>query len=165
MLCQLCHSAEATVSLIETTEEKQSTLQLCETCAQKRHLGEMISKPAMAIHELMSSIMQLGQISESMLENLSCSKCGLQFNKFKQIGRFGCSHCYTAFKTNLLPILRQFHQAEEHKQMSKPKAVLSHQKQAKELRKALKDAIKQERYEIAAQLRDQLRSFEGADSE
>jgi protein arginine kinase activator len=161
MLCQICHAAEATVYFIETITQKQVSLHLCESCAQKRHLGEIIGKPAMAIHELLASILQLGALPMADATEVKCTHCGLDYVQFTRSGRFGCAHCYDSFRDHLLPLLRQFHQAEEHRgRRSEPETPAKDRLAA--LKAKVHQAIADEDYETAARLRDQIKSLEGA---
>ncbi len=161
MLCQICHAAEATVYLIESVNNKQTTMQICESCAQKRHLGEMLAKPALAIHQLLASILQLGGAAEPAGPELKCPRCGLTFSQFKEVGRFGCPDCYDAFRERLLPLLRQFHQAEEHRGRSAqpvPDASIA------ALREQIRRAVSEENFEKAAKLRDRIKSLGGKEN-
>jgi protein arginine kinase activator len=160
MLCQVCHAAEATVHLIETVNNKQLSLQICETCAQKKHLGELISKPAMAIHELLASILQLGAAQEPNAPDLKCPNCGLEYSRFTQVGRFGCPGCYDAFKERLLPLLRQFHQAEEH-HGRQTRRTHSERAEIAGIKLKIREAVAHEDYEAAARLRDHIKHLEG----
>ncbi|MCK5241558.1 UvrB/UvrC motif-containing protein [bacterium] len=166
MQCQICHQEEANVYLIENIGGKQSVMHICESCAQKRHLGEMLTKPAMAIHELLASILELGVTTLSAKE-IKCPNCGMTFSRFREIGRFGCAQCYDTFRKNLLPLFRQFHQSEEHRgrfmQNQEMESKIK-QKEIKETKARLQQAIAQENFEMAAQLRDRIRRLEGRDS-
>ena len=42
-------------------------------------------------------------------EVLQCDHCSMTFKQFLKVGRFGCSHCYTAFKDQLTPIFKRLH--------------------------------------------------------
>jgi protein arginine kinase activator len=163
MLCQLCHAAEATVNLIETTGAKQISLHICEGCAQKRHLGEILSKPAMAIHDLLASILQLGAAPVADGAELKCPRCGLDYIHFTQIGRFGCAQCYDVFQERLLPLLRQFHQAEEHRGRCCGEPDHKPGERRAGLKEAIGRAVAAEDYETAARLRDQLQNLERTD--
>lgn len=160
MLCQICHAAEATVHLLETTGSKQTSLHMCEACAQKKHISEMLAKPALAIHELLASIMQLGSTPEPEGPELKCPRCGLAYSQFKQAGRLGCADCYEAFQERLLPLLRQFHQAEEHKGRREEKSQPLPD-QIRKLREDLRRAVSDENFELAAGLRDRIKDLEG----
>jgi len=163
MLCQICNAAEATVCLIETVNNQHITLNICESCAQKKHLGEMLQKPAMAIHELLVSILQLGGPAAGKDPDLKCPSCGVTFSQFKQIGRFGCARCYDAFRENLLPLFRQFHQAEEHRGRGLKTLPVALKTELPALQDQLKQAVEDEAYETAARLRDQIRRLEAGD--
>lgn len=160
MLCQICHAEEATVYLIETINNKHTTMHICESCAQKRHLGEILSKPAMAIHELLASILQLGASSITEKQVLKCPRCGITFNRFKEDGRFGCADCYRVFQQNLLPLFRQFHQAEQHRGRRDKKSAASKRMEITELKHQLQEAIVKEDFEGAVKLRDSIRKLE-----
>ncbi len=165
MLCQICQQEEATVHLIDTVGSQQTSLHICENCAQKRHLGEMLVKPALVIHNLLASLLELGAVSHSAQTDAKCGHCGLTFSQFRDVGRFGCEHCYESFRAQLLPLFRQFHQAEEHKARvpaDAPAAPASGPRpKLEDLKDQLRRLIEGEKYEEAAQLRDQIRRQEG----
>ncbi|MBN1595368.1 UvrB/UvrC motif-containing protein [candidate division FCPU426 bacterium] len=163
MQCQLCHQEEANVYLIETINGKQTAMHICETCAQKRHLGEMLAKPAMAIHDILASILELGATAVTEAVG-KCPRCGTTFAHFREVGRFGCADCYDAFRENLLPLFRQFHKSEEHRgrrQYSQELEKKRKQRELKEIKDQLHHAITGEQFELAAQLRDRIRHLEG----
>ncbi|MEW6516071.1 MAG: UvrB/UvrC motif-containing protein [candidate division FCPU426 bacterium] len=162
MLCQICQQEEATVHLIDNIGNQQSSLHICENCAQKRHLGEMLVKPALIIHNLLASLLELGAASQAAQADVKCGHCGLHFSQFREVGRFGCEHCYDAFRPLLLPLFRQFHQAEEHKDRVRPPAPVAATKpKLEELKEQLRHLIESEKFEEAAQLRDKIHSLEG----
>jgi protein arginine kinase activator len=84
------------------------------------------------------------------------------YSDFKKTGRFGCPECYTAFEPQLVPLLRQIHGSTQHegktpKQLG-PKAVI--RKELMDLKEELSRAIRDERYEEAAEIRDRIRALE-----
>jgi protein arginine kinase activator len=160
MLCQICHAEEATVYLIETINNKHTTMHICESCAQKRHLGEILSKPALAMHELLTAILQLGSAPITEKQILKCPRCGMTFNRFKEVGRFGCAECYQVFQQSLLPLFRQFHQADQHRGRRDKKSVTSKRLEITKLKQHLQDAIANEDFEEAVKLRDSIRKLE-----
>jgi len=160
MLCQICHAEEATVYLIETINNKHTTMHICESCAQKRHLGEILSKPAMVMHELLAAILQLGTAPITEKQVLKCPRCGITFSRFKEVGRFGCAECYQVFQQNLLPLFRQFHQAEQHRGRCDKKSDTNKRLEITKLKQQLQDAIAKEDFELAVKLRDGIRQLE-----
>jgi protein arginine kinase activator len=124
----------------------------------------MLTKPAMAVHELLASILELGSAALTEKED-KCPHCGMTFSRFREIGRFGCAQCYDTFRENLLPLFRHFHQSEEHRGRQQKNQEQENKKQQqrklKELKEQLQQAIAQEQFELAARLRDQVHRMEG----
>ena len=104
----------------------------------------------------------LGQSRE--LENKTagrvCQSCGLDFDDFRANGRIGCANCYDAFSKELDLILKNVQAGNRHiveKEQEEPQAQKS---ELEILKEKLKEAISKEEFELAAQLRDKIRSFE-----
>lgn len=158
MLCQLCHAQEASVYLIESVENTRTTLYICEACAQKRHIGEVLNKSALALQQLLASLFQMDAAWDPKLTEMACPDCGLTAAQLRQTGRLGCEQCYNVFRESLLPLLRSFHQAEEHRGRSGPAPEeIPGAFELKELKEKIRRAVEAEDYELAARLRDQLR--------
>ncbi len=161
MLCQICKQAEATVFFIEINEEDEHGIQLCEQCAQQKHLQEVLQRSAKIIQKLWASLAQVHSGEDLKAASSPCPECGLTLARFKKTGRLGCGTCYDHFERFLSPWLRHFHHLDNHDktrttghdQPLQPSAI-------DKLKAALNDAIEQERYEEAAAMRDQLRALE-----
>jgi len=99
-------------------------------------------------------------------ENIKCPLCGRTFKEFINIGRFGCGACYNAFDAKIKPLMKQLHGAESHvgrgphTDAQKVESV-SHEIDLKE---ELKQAIAEEEYERAAEIRDKLKNLEKAEN-
>ncbi|GAE26001.1 nucleotide excision repair protein [Halalkalibacter wakoensis JCM 9140] len=93
----------------------------------------------------------------------SCDKCGMTYEQFTQVGRFGCAHCYKSFEAKLEPILKRVHSG-NHKHAGKlPERIgggIQLQRQIDSLKTELKGLIDQEEFEKAAELRDKIRLLE-----
>lgn len=100
----------------------------------------------------------------SQSEQISaCPKCGMTFQQFRKIGRFGCSECYKTFRSNITPILRKVHSGNTVHAGKIPKRIggnLHVRRQIDMLKKELESLIHQEEFENAAHVRDQIRSLE-----
>ena len=106
---------------------------------------------------------------------LSCIKCGLTWDDFLHTGKFGCSNCYSDFESRIDPILRSLQGATNHvgrigtvKEGNNVKRNLDDKMEEKQntninkvdkLKEDLKNAIKEERYEDAAKIRDELKKY------
>jgi protein arginine kinase activator len=158
MKCQECgRNAPLHITEVIKKDEPQ-TFHFCEECAQKflneKPLGFMAGEPT--AEELAASD------DESELNAHTCENCGIQFVDFRNSGRLGCPHDYTAFRTELLPLLESIHGSARHAgkapRHTRPNA-LTVQELGK-LRRLLTIAIELEHYEEAAHLRDRIRELE-----
>jgi protein arginine kinase activator len=166
MLCQICHVQEASVYLIETVDNTQTTFHICENCAQRRHVGEVLNRSALTLQQLLASVVSLGTALNPVAPTLVCPRCGLTYAQFRETGRLGCSQCYDVFYEALAPLLRQYHQAEEHRgrlDAAAPEAEES--SEARGLKEKIKTAVAAEDYELAARLRDQMRLWDKNEGE
>ena len=82
-----------------------------------------------------------------------------------QTGRLGCSHCYVTFEGNLRGLLRRLHGSVQHvgKVYLPPDPTRAEQQERLAgLRRKLDKAVELEDFERAAQIRDMIRTLEGA---
>jgi protein arginine kinase activator len=95
---------------------------------------------------------------------LRCSLCGKSFNDIVESGRVGCAECYVTFYDKLLPTLRKIHGKTTH-QGKIPTDFTENKSNSirdiDELKKALKEAIEKEEFELAATLRDEINALSG----
>ncbi|HVW02372.1 MAG TPA: UvrB/UvrC motif-containing protein [Planctomycetaceae bacterium] len=106
-----------------------------------------------------------GNPSEAQLEELDklvCPNCGITFREFRSQGRLGCPHDYIAFQDELLPLLENIHGETQHCGKFPKRAPDDSRKQYKliKLRNDLRQAVAEESYERAAQLRDEIQGLE-----
>lgn len=175
MLCERCKQREATIHLSQTHQGQTVEQHLCETCAREIGLETNLesvfdnffgqSMFGQSIFNTTGGIPAFGQAAP---KNLVCPSCGLTFDEFRGSGLFGCSHCYEAFADRLEPVFRRVQGGTKHvghKLLESPD-IQERQKRRSQiatLRKALAKAVKDEQYEKAAQLRDEIRQLEQQD--
>lgn len=186
--CSACQKAPATIVLMDLDGGSVSSQQhLCGPCAEK--LGVVQPKAPMKmtadlLEDLLGSVQ--GKAAQKRREG-GCAGCGLTVQQFKNTGRLGCPRCYETFRNDLVPLLQRVHESSQHKgrlpgAMQQPaaeaapsepapkpaKAQAAQKKSARDalvdLRKRLEDAVRGERYEEAARLRDELRRAEQGDT-
>src|SRR5262245_4587053 len=168
MECQSCKSRKATVHLTEIVGNKDKReLHLCEQCAQQQQ-----GASGMEIMGLISSA--FGPTTSSKTPGPTsteqkCASCGLAYSDFRSRGRLGCPQCYDVFRDALEPLLEKIHGKSRHEGKAPgggpPSAERSREKHLVALRRQLHAAIKNENYELAAKLRDELRRAEGGAGE
>ena len=92
-----------------------------------------------------------------------CSTCAMSYEEFKKIGRLGCPHCYDVFASQLERLLKRIHGDDRHRGKGPLAAAQSAQggDELARLREELAQAVAEEAFEEAAQLRDRIRVLEG----
>jgi protein arginine kinase activator len=165
MLCQECRRNEANIHIVKHAEGKQTELNLCEQCARKKDELDFSFEPQFSLHKLFAGM--LSQTLRGSRESMSaassqCPTCGLTFPQFTQIGRLGCSDCFTAFEDKLRPLLRRIHGGCLHtgKVPVKVRTRVRFLRELDRLKDDLKRKVENEEFEEAAMLRDRIRSME-----
>jgi protein arginine kinase activator len=94
----------------------------------------------------------------------ACPGCGLTPADFRAKNRLGCPRCYETYRPELLALLGRIHEAHRHSGRlpgrSAPETAAPDEQILAQLRRKLEDAVRGERYEEAASLRDDLRRAE-----
>ena len=80
----------------------------------------------------------------------------------QKVRRFGCAHCYKVFASELAPMLRGMHKGVTHFGKVPEGSIDTHFRiqRIEELQGKLEDAIASESYEVAAELRDEIRKLD-----
>ncbi len=172
LICQECHERPAAFHFTKVVNGEKIEVHICEQCAKENSDSYGISaNQGFSIHNLLSGLLNMdssfqnaGTQMFSHSEQISaCPKCGMTFQQFRKIGRFGCSECYKTFHSNITPILRKVHSGNTVHAGKIPKRIggnLHVRRQIDMLKKELESLIHQEEFENAAHVRDQIRSLE-----
>lgn len=163
MKCQHCEKP-ATFHITELTEPGgPQILHLCEEHARGYLTQEGSSTPAASVASVLAKQLKLGQTADELakLDQKECPVCGITFFDFRNAGRLGCPYDYTAFEQDLIPLLINIHDAEEHRGKRPKRQAPSADLQAEliQLRREMEDAIEREDYERASEIRDKLQSM------
>ena len=157
-MCSVCKEKPATVFLTNiSADEKAQKLDLCDECAKAKGLDNNL-----AFFPFADAKLGLGASSEIESagggQETRCPKCGFTQADFKKSGRLGCPECYTTFAEGLGGLLKTMHKGTRH--VGKTPEVLresrDHAERVKALKKKLERAIEEEKFEVAAELRDQI---------
>ncbi len=165
MLCEQCKQRTATVHITKVVNNHKTEKHLCEVCAKASgHELGFFFEPKFSFHNLLAGLLEgeAGILDAPTVHLEKCSFCGLTFPDFRQIGRLGCSGCYTVFGANLDPLLRRIHGSTVHtgKVPKRAGGRIRVKKEIEMLRKKLQEAIEREAYEEAAKIRDEIRAKE-----
>ena len=156
MLCENCNEKPATFHVVEIMDGEKREVHLCEDCAREKKIA---LPPSLSLNEILSSLMEAHAEKEAPeLNDVACPNCGMTYAEFRRNGRLGCPKDYAVFKKGLVPFLERIHGATAHRGKV-PRRVTPDAGQAAKLmrlRRELKAAVENERYEEAAALRDRI---------
>lgn len=171
MLCQHCNKHDATVHVTEIAEEQQdgaetrqvvSERHLCDRCTQQLGLPHSTSPKKGPINIL--QMLATAAVSQRRAQP-SCKQCGMDLEEFRRRGRLGCAACYDVFKLQIGELLERVHGARQH--VGRIPGVtdeeLARLQGLAQLRQDLEIAIRQEAYEQAARLRDEIKELEAGE--
>mgnify|MGYP003295596585 CR=1 FL=1 len=102
-----------------------------------------------------------------MTQTVSLSAvCGETYEEYKATKRIGCAECYAHFAGILEPVLKKVHGNAVHTGKLPKKASLKMRikRETESLRRQLQEAILNEEFEKAAEIRDRIRQNEGGDA-
>ena len=161
MQCCVCKEKPATVHLTQIVGEKMQKLDLCEDCAKAKGINDPTS---FAMADLMLGLGASQELDPSAgAVEVKCPRCGFSQADFKKSGRLGCPECYKTFAEGLAGLLKTMHKGTRHTGKA-PEALRATRENAdrmKSLQAKLAKAIKDENYEQAAQLRDEIKQLTG----
>ncbi len=157
MLCEECGIREAQVTVTTVVNGEKNQLRLCRECVKKYQPGGDMSGLLAAI---LSSMAKAHAASDKV-----CSHCGMSLAEFRKGGVLGCAGCYEDFREELKPVLTKIQGRSQHagrrpRGSEEQEARLS---RIRELRAEMEKAVREERYEDAAELRDRIRALREED--
>lgn len=166
MKCQRCEK-QATFHITELTGAKPQELHLCEDHAREyltQSTNESGGSMAAALAQQMAQQMSVGQTAEELaqLDQQSCPVCGITFYDFRSQGRLGCPHDYVCFQTQLETLLLNIHGETQHVGKSPHRGPQGSERRTQliRMRREMKDAVREEDYERASRLRDEIHRIE-----
>ena len=161
MICQRCKKQQATIHLTEILQNEKRERHLCEDCAKEEGVAIKVQGN---LQEVLSGMLEAHQAA-GQEATLTCPDCGITYAEFRSQGRLGCPHDYEVFAEPLGEVLEKVHGAVEHvgKLPRRAGVAMTAQRQLMQLRRELREAIENERYEEAARLRDLIKEKDAAD--
>lgn len=165
IICELCKKQPATVHVTEIARAAQESQVLqkhmCEACASALEMPSapvVIAKGPPDIWKLLRQSAQKARAEGS----LACPHCGMSLAEFRSKGRFGCPKDYEIFRAHIEPLLLRVHNAQAHRGRlpGRDEVSLQRSQHLSELRSKLEAAIREEAFESAARLRDEIQELE-----
>lgn len=167
MLCQNCNKREANVHFTQIINNNKVEMYLCEECAREK--GQVSFGSPISVSDFFSGLLGFAGPSAyitPVVQQAVCNKCGMTYEEFQKSGKLGCDNCYEIFADRLQPLIKRLHGNVEHsgkcplKECNNIKA----SKEIEDLRRLLDEAVKNEEYEKAAQLRDKIKALEAGNN-
>lgn len=165
MQCQQCEKP-ATFHITELTGEEHQEIHLCEDHA-RGYLSQTEGgepQDPQSITDAWSDQLKVNQTAEDLarLDQQACPICGITFYEFRNQGRLGCPHDYECFEAELEPLIVSIHGATEHtgKKPSRRLDIAANPTDLIRMRREMQQAIEEENYERASELRDEIRTIE-----
>lgn len=160
MMCEDCGKKPSTFHMTEVINGKSKEIHLCEDCASKNDEFDLSS--SITIQNLLAGLLDIPneeKIKSEDTSDLSCKCCGTTYQQFRRNGKFGCSCCYDSFKDKLEPLLRKIHGHDSHigKIPKRTGGKIKIKKDINLLKNKLQTAIGKEEFELAAELRDEIK--------
>ena len=160
MLCQNCGKYEATTHVKRIINGESAEAHLCSDCAKALGYNDVFGGFGNTFGDLLGSFFGEPQVGAISSRTLRCEKCGNTFNDIVNSGKIGCADCYTTFYDKLLPSLQRIHGKTRHEGKNptiiKAEATNIKVNPIEDLENELKQAIEEQNFEKAAQLRDKI---------
>ena len=159
MLCNECEKNNATVHITKILNGVKTESHLCEECAKKQ---QAFFNNNFSMESLLAGMLNETLSGKYLNINEVCETCGMSFNEFKEMGKFGCSNCISTFRKRLMPAIKNIQGYDVHTGKIPKKAGGKYKVQMdiERLKKELKAKIEQEKYEDAAVIRDKIKEME-----
>jgi len=164
MLCDDCKERQANVHITKINNNQKTEKHLCEVCAEKAGELSFASESQFAIQDFLKSMMGsgFGGLTQHRADS-ACPNCGMTYADFGRSGKIGCGECYTTYGDRLEPLLRRIHGTSCHtgKVPRRGGGKLAIRQRLRQLKSELESYVRNEEYEQAARVRDEIKALEG----
>lgn len=176
MYCEICKKNPATIHYTKIVNGHKEERHVCEACANQFTEGGSYAAlgllPDFSMADFVAGFFQQGAQSQPFVQkNMSaydaCPVCGMTAGEFRKLGQVGCSNCYDYFSAYIPALIQRIHGNSRHlgKIPHQEKSELVKAQEINNLRRQLQEAVQLENFELAAQLRDEIRAKEQGGAE
>lgn len=167
MKCQKCgaNNADTHVKTVINGEFKE--YDLCGECAKKMGYTNVFGDIESEFSNFLGSF--FGNVLPARTQASRCEFCGSTYSEIAKSGHVGCANCYSVFADELFPSIRRIHGNTTHcgknSRLSERAKQLKSAEETKEdkikkLKAELDKAVKEQNFELAAELRDKIKETE-----
>jgi protein arginine kinase activator len=160
MLCQSCNKNKATIHFTKIINGNVEEKHLCDICAKANSDFDF----PFPFHKLFTGLLEISepdQMEHPNFKKINCPRCGLDYKKFLETGKFGCAKCYEVFGDEIEILLKDIHGHSNHtgKVPVKAETKILQKREIENLKKELEENIKVENFEKAAIIRDEIKKI------
>ncbi|GHU74051.1 DNA methylase [Clostridia bacterium] len=157
MLCENCHQQPATVHLTTIAGGEKTEQHLCAACCQKHKQALTMA----GMSTLLLNLLQGAAVHTDEHPTIRCDTCGQTYDEFQKTGMLGCPKCYESFRSQLTPLLNRIHGKAQHtgRAPSRTEEESHVRRRMESLKREMDRAVADEDFELAAQIRDELRAM------
>ncbi|MGN1269254.1 MAG: UvrB/UvrC motif-containing protein [Clostridia bacterium] len=177
MLCQNCGKNEVNFRYTQIVNGVKKEMALCDKCAKALGLENLDFNMPINFSSFLGDFLDVAEDTDFLpsftkTSVLKCNNCGMTYNEFVDKGKLGCAECYNIFSRALNPVLKNIHGSTSHigrnakltpkNKVNNTKKTATNKKETTKLEKLeleLKQAVKEERYEDAAKIRDEIKKM------
>lgn len=186
MLCENCHQNEASIHYTEIINGVRTEHHICMECARKLKLTgwQDGADGEFPFVRLLTGLLSAGgngkNLEDSPMMHVCCPGCGMSFDEFTTVGKFGCAECYGVFGPLIEDNMKRIHGDSKHRGKKYKKyiehtddnesgndntlPVMEYENKKEntdisELNKRLQEAVEIENFEEAARLRDVIKQL------
>lgn len=166
MKCDSCGKENANIHMTSIVNGAKEEHHYCQQCANQKEQrgGTMFSSmfdDSFFNNQFFANVMY-PQSALGNSKQITCPQCGMTISAFNHQGRLGCDRCYEAFRQHLVPLIKRIQGSisYEGRIPQRGAADLKVEQTIKQLRNELIQAVKEEQFERAAQIRDEIKSLE-----
>ncbi len=160
MLCENCNENEATIHFTMIVNGEVEKKHICESCAKSNK--EFDFDLPFPFHKLFTGLLEAenqDKAEQINAKNINCPRCGLDYRRFIETGKFGCSKCYDVFNNEIEILLKNIHGNSTHsgKIPIKSEETILQKREIENLKKELEENVRVENFEEAAIIRDEIK--------
>lgn len=162
MLCDDCKQNEAVFhsKIIKNGVSKEK--HLCAACQQKYGFNSgFMGGFNEGFDDLFSSFTHM-MLGNENPKSIICQQCGTTSDEFLESGYVGCSNCYKAFESVMMPVIRNMQNDVKHIGKSPDGEKKTANQEIEQLQLQLRKAIETEEFEEASILRDKINELKKA---
>ena len=170
MLCQNCGRNESTTHIKTNVNGKREEMHLCSECARELGVMDEFKIPSVADmfgDSFLGNFLGAGAAAMNSLVGVErCHSCGSSFNDIVKSGRIGCADCYDMFSDKLEPSIRKIHGRAVYTGKIPESAGkgAQNERRLRELKSQMDDAVRQQDFERAAFIRDEIKDIVGKET-